>query len=112
MITNIIVTWVVGIALIGCLCGWLGFKGYQYLKHLQINRAFKQAMAKNEFEIYYQPIIDLKNGRVGGIEALLRWIHPTQGVISPMEFIPLAEKSGMILEIGEWVIERSAMLTL
>jgi EAL domain-containing protein (putative c-di-GMP-specific phosphodiesterase class I) len=112
MITNIIVTWVLGIGLIGCLCGWLGFKGYQYWNHLKINRSFQQAMAKDEFEIYYQPIIDLKNGRVGGIEALLRWTHPTRGVISPMDFIPLAEKSGMILEVGEWVLERSAMQTL
>jgi EAL domain-containing protein (putative c-di-GMP-specific phosphodiesterase class I) len=112
MLSNTVVTWILGIGLIAGLCVWFGFKGAQYLRHLKMNSAFKQAMANEEFEIYYQPIIDLKNGRVGGIEALLRWTHPTRGAIPPAEFIPLAEKSGMILEIGEWVLERSAMQTL
>lgn len=84
----------------------------QYLKTSRIKNEFRQAMIHKEFEIYYQPIIDLKNGRVGGIEALLRWRHPTRGIISPVDFLPIAEKTGIILELGEWVLEQSAMQTL
>jgi len=112
MITSEIVMWVLGIALGMFLCGWMGYRCYQFMLYFKINRDFKQAMDNDEFEIYYQPIIDLKTGRVGGIEALLRWTHPTRGVISPVDFIPIAEKSGMILKIGEWVLEKSAIQTL
>jgi diguanylate cyclase (GGDEF)-like protein len=67
----------------------------------RINIAFHQ----NEFELYFQPKINLKTRGVVGVEALIRWNHPLQGLVSPDEFIPLAEQIGLIHELGEWVIE-------
>lgn len=108
---NFIILWVLGpCVLIGILL-WAANNLFFYMKNEKIRNDFKRGMRDNEFEIYYQPIIDLKSGRVGGIEALLRWTHPTRGVIPPDEFIPLAEKSGIILELGEWVLEKSAEQT-
>lgn len=63
-----------------------------------------RALEKNEFALYYQPIIDLKTNRIIGAEALIRWIHPELGFISPEQFIPLAEITGLIIPIGEWVM--------
>lgn len=70
------------------------------------------AVLRNEFEIYLQPILDMRTERVIGAEALIRWIHPTRGVVSPGIFIPIAEKTGLIIEIGGWVIDQTcAILT-
>ena len=55
------------------------------------------------FEIHYQPLLDLASGEVTGCEALLRWRHPERGMISPVEFIPVAEDTGLINELGDWV---------
>lgn len=63
----------------------------------------RKALEKNELEVFYQPIVDCKTGKIHKAEALLRWKHPTRGMISPATFIPLAEELGLILEIGEWV---------
>jgi diguanylate cyclase (GGDEF)-like protein len=63
----------------------------------------RHALQDKQLEVYYQPIVDMKSRRVVKAEALLRWHHPTKGMISPATFIPLAEESGLILEIGEWV---------
>ncbi len=78
---------------------------------LQLGNALHHALARNELRLLYQPQIALDDGHVVGVEALLRWHHPELGVISPVEFIPIAEGSGQILEIGEWVL-RSAVTQL
>lgn len=66
------------------------------------------ALEANQLHVFYQPIVDLSNGKIGKAEALIRWNHPTRGAISPATFIPLAEESGMIIEIGEWVFHQAA----
>jgi len=72
-----------------------------YRHQLMVDLHF--AIKEKQLELYYQPIIDLRSGQIVKAEALLRWIHPTRGMISPVEFIPLAEESGLIIDIGNWV---------
>ncbi len=72
---------------------------------------FAHAIEKNEFQLYYQPQININTGKVVGIEALIRWEHPKYGIVSPGEFIPLAEESGFIIPLGEWIL-RTACLQL
>lgn len=66
-----------------------------------------RALSHEEFQLYYQPICDLADGRIAGFEALLRWHHPTDGVIQPKEFLWIAEQTGFIREIGLWTLERA-----
>lgn len=66
-----------------------------------------RALEEGQFELYYQPKIDMGTGAIVGAEALLRWQHPTKGTISPVDFIPVLETSGMILEVGQWVLEQA-----
>lgn len=66
------------------------------------------ALADNQFKVYFQPIVDLMDGRIIKAEALLRWQHPVLGMVCPMEFIPLAEETGLINDIGDWVFRESA----
>jgi diguanylate cyclase (GGDEF)-like protein/PAS domain S-box-containing protein len=71
---------------------------------LQLENKLRDAIEKNHFQLFYQPQIDLKTGDIIGTEALIRWLDPEQGMISPAEFIPLAEDTGLIGQIGDWVI--------
>ncbi|HQS66711.1 MAG TPA: EAL domain-containing protein [Sulfuricurvum sp.] len=80
-------------------------------RNLQLENALRHALKRNELEVYYQPQISLLDGHVIGAEALLRWKHPTLGMISPAEFIPIAESSGQIIEIGEWVLRTAIQQT-
>lgn len=66
-----------------------------------------RALDEKQFDLYYQPKIDVRTGRLVGAEALLRWLHPTKGTIPPIDFIPVLETSGMILEVGQWVLEEA-----
>ncbi len=67
----------------------------------------RRALAQNEFEVFYQPVINVKQNEVASFEALLRWHHPQRGMVSPEDFIPLAEEIGLIVPIGEWVMQRA-----
>ena len=67
----------------------------------------RSALRANQFELYYQPLIDLRTGTIGVFEALLRWNHPVRGKVSPAEFIPIAEEIGLIAEIGTWVLRQA-----
>lgn len=69
----------------------------------------RKALTKNEFELYYQPKMNIKTGELIGMEALLRWNHPELGMVSPADFIPLAEETGLIVQIGEWVIQTACI---
>lgn len=71
--------------------------------------ALRKAADENQFELHYQPQIDLKSGVLTGVEALIRWHHPTKGMISPGQFIPVAEESGLIIPIGKWVLETACL---
>ncbi|GKQ26618.1 GGDEF-domain containing protein [Klebsiella michiganensis] len=78
------------------------------LQRQQENKSFEddlmQALNKGEFRVYYQPIADTMNGEIYGYEALVRWFHPLRGSVPPTEFIPVAEKIGLINQLGEWVL--------
>jgi len=73
-------------------------------ERLSMENALRKGLGSNEFEVYYQPKIDLVVNRVIGLEALLRWNHPEMGLVSPADFIPLAEDTGLIVPLGEWVM--------
>ncbi len=69
-----------------------------------LSAELKRSMGRGELAVFYQPIVELDSGRIAGAEALVRWRHPTRGLVSPDEFIPLAEENGLILTLGRWVM--------
>jgi len=76
-------------------------------KKLTLNNELRQALKLNQFELYYQPIVEIQSGNIVSCEALIRWNHPTKGVVFPDNFIPYAEESNLIIDIGDWVIDRA-----
>lgn len=77
------------------------------LEKLELTNRLRRAIEQNELILYYQPQVDMVSGKVAGLEALIRWDHPERGIIYPGEFIPLAEESGLINSIGDWVLNEA-----
>ena len=74
-----------------------------------LDTALKDALERNEFQLFYQPIMSLASNQIVGFEALVRWHHPVRGIIQPQEFIPLAEKIGFIVPLGRWIVREACV---
>jgi len=78
---------------------------------MELKANLRGALERGELHVEYQPIVELASGAIGGSEALMRWDHPLRGAVPPMEFIPLAEENGLILELGRWILESACRQT-
>ncbi|TFW15639.1 EAL domain-containing protein [Massilia arenosa] len=78
------------------------------INRMRLTNDLRAAVKQNQFALYFQPIVHLETGRVHKAEALIRWLHPQRGIVSPLDFIPLAESTGLIVDIGEWVFREAA----
>lgn len=83
----------------------------QAMQRLELETDLRFALDRNQFEIHYQPKVNLTTGRLVGVEALLRWRHPSRGMVSPVQFISIAEETGLIVPIGLWVLRQSCAMT-
>ena len=81
-----------------------------FQNHLSIENGIRKAIQENQFEVYFQPQYDVRSEKISGVEALIRWNHPEKGLISPNDFIPLAEETGLINAIGEWMLDASCKI--
>ena len=77
------------------------------LARLQLETDLRHAVQREEFVAHYQPVISLETGHIAGFEALIRWKHPERGLVPPNDFIPLAEETGMILPMGQWILREA-----
>jgi diguanylate cyclase (GGDEF)-like protein/PAS domain S-box-containing protein len=77
------------------------------VEHFHIQHSLQPALERREFFLAYQPVVNLASGKLVGVEALIRWMHPSRGVVPPMEFVPVAEETGIILGIGEWALREA-----
>jgi len=91
----------------GSVCVYEPEYGERFMHRLRTIQEIKMALEQQEFELWYQPQIDVESRTTVGAEALVRWRHPRRGLVSPLEFIPLAEQSGQIVALGAWVLEQA-----